>query len=587
MILETNLFGVHWTRRTTTPRLLLRLRSSLGVRFFAWFRVAPWGPFMLGQRKVRSPPLPPPMPSEQMICLLLAALLVIAHGTGGQNAHVDPSTMKNPRAGYIVDSLSVFSGLDVANKLSSFSGGRGGLNSKVQEAIARAMERKEELEREMVHIHEETEVLAQLDTDGDRKGKFKTIVTDSMDASSKTRGNEFHNQILRVQEIPIPYRQESPNATKFAAGTDNHTSSISSHPSGPDVLPRKIGTNHLQNSRFLEQHPGEHDGNVPVQYDTDPFDDNHAPHNAYGQWTPGAQVGDVQELADDEVPTHLMGNLNSMDQGAFYGRTAGTTEDGNNKKRRLYSRNEIINNQPFYPQRNELFPRVAVVRRLPTLEERPLRIAIPVITSEVQPYRWLVSKEGWLAFLPEENKLWGDGYDLVDGNLDTRIHLKMTSDTWILFDLQKSHSITGFRIYPAWANGPKDVVIQFAGRKSGPFYDAAEFQVEGTDGGSYVAVRWSGKQMQGYRNEGLQSSKFFDAGVVPVGRYFRLFIKSVWKGPYGKAMEGGTVPEQVVITEVQFFGRETVLPLNGIDKRACSYGYIYDDDTRSCMVAGT
>ena len=94
--------------------------------------------------------------------------------------------------------LCFISGATAVLRFSDFSGGRGGLNSKVQEAIARAMERKEELEREMVHIHEETEVLAQLDTDGDRKGKFKTIVTDSMDASSKTRGDEFHNQILQV-----------------------------------------------------------------------------------------------------------------------------------------------------------------------------------------------------------------------------------------------------------------------------------------------------------------------------------------------------------------------------------------------------
>ena len=93
--------------------------------------------------------------------------------------------------------------------------------------------------------------------------------------------------------------------------------------------------------------------------------------------------------------------------------------------------------------------------------------------------------------------------------------------------------------------------------------------------------------MQGYRNEGLQSSKFFDAGVVPVGRYFRLFIKSAYAGPYGKAKEGGEVPDQAVITEVQFYGRETVLGLTGIDKKACSYGFIYDDAIAACKMAGT
>ena len=46
-------------------------------------------------------------------------------------------------------------------------------------------------------------------------------------------------------------------------------------------------------------------------------------------------------------------------------------------------------------------------------------------------------------------------------NLETRVHLKyVASDTWVLFDLQKSHSITGFRIYPAWSNGPKKVKIR-------------------------------------------------------------------------------------------------------------------------------
>ena len=90
--------------------------------------------------------------------------------------------------------------------------------------------------------------------------------------------------------------------------------------------------------------------------------------------------------------------------------------------------------------------------------------------------------------------------------------------------------------------------------------------------------------MQGYRNEGLQTSKFFDAGIVPKGRYFRLFIINAWSGKYGKAVEGGGVPEQVVITEVQFFGRQIQLGLTGIDREACSYGYIYNKDNGECQL---
>ena len=92
--------------------------------------------------------------------------------------------------------------------------------------------------------------------------------------------------------------------------------------------------------------------------------------------------------------------------------------------------------------------------------------------------------------------------------------------------------------------------------------------------------------MQGYRNEGLQTSKFFDAGIVPKGRYFRLFIISSWTGVYGKETEGGGVPEQVVLTEVQFYGRQIQLGLTGIDREACSYGYIYNRDTGECKLAG-
>ena len=156
----------------------------------------------------------------------------------------------------------------------------------------------------------------------------------------------------------------------------------------------------------------------------------------------------------------------------------------------------------------------------------------------------------------------------MDGNLDTRVHLKMSSDTWILFDLQKSHSITGFRIYPAWSNGPKRVKIQFAGRESGPFIDAAEFEVGGEDGGAYVVVRWQGKIMQGYRNEGLQTSKFFDAGIVPKGRYFRLFIINAWSGKYGKAVEEVEFQSKLLLQKSSFSeGRFSWGSQESIEKR--------------------
>ena len=313
---------------------------------------------------------------------------------------------------------------------------------------------------------------------------------------------------------------------------------------------------------------------VPTQQLSNPFDDDMDADQDMLHTESSLDGYEHDNTIQLQLQNQLVHNLNVDDE-------------ENERDRRLYSKNEIVNNvygQPFYPQQNRLYPRVAVVRRLPVLEERPPRIAIPVITSEVQQYRWLVSKAGWKATLPKENKLWGDGKLLIDGNLDTRIHLKMSSDTWILFDLQRSHSITGFRIYPAWSNGPKRVKIQFAGRESGPFIDAAEFEVDGEDGGAYVVVRWQGKIMQGYRNEGLQTSKFFDAGIVPRGRYFRLFIINAWSGKYGKAVEGGGVPEQVVITEVQFFGRQIQLALTGIDREACSYGYIYNKDNGECQL---
>ena len=46
------------------------------------------------------------------------------------------------------------------------------------------------------------------------------------------------------------------------------------------------------------------------------------------------------------------------------------------------------------------------------------------------------------------------------------------------------------------------------------------------------------------------------------------------------------MPEQVVLTEVQFYGRQIQLGLTGIDREACSYGYIYNRDTGECKLAG-
>ena len=472
--------------------------------------------------------------------IYMAYFAMVIHGDAGDVASLH------------MESLNLFSGIDVMSKVKSMS--RGFLREDVKNAIAKAMERKRELEQAVLYQHKAEVVKdASKPESSNQNLNINDILND--EAGWETIKAEDTDHILTVVEVPIPYReQETRRRRKAKVGGEDEPSSHA---------PRQLGI--MDNSVLFQQDAETNKKHgLSVQYDSDPYDDD-AGGEGGGRGLDPSLAGTVVD--DDE-------------EGAG-------TEDEAVEGRKLYSKNEIINHQPFYPQQNDLYPRVAVVRRLPTLEERPPRIAIPVISSEVQPYRWLVSKEGWKAFLAPANKLWGEGSLLFDGDLDTRVHLKLNSDTWVLFDLQKSHSITGFRVYPAWANGPRVCIIQFAGRRSGPFYDAAEFVVDGNDGGSYVAVRWSGKEMQGYRNEGLQSSKFFDAGVVPVGRYFRLFVKSAYTGPYGKAVEGGGVPEQVVITEVQFYGRETVLGLKGIDKRACSYGYIYDDIQAACKMAGT
>lgn len=526
----------------------------------------------------------------------------------------------------IEDQLNIFAGIDVNIQVQQMS--RGKMRPDVKRAIEIAMKRKKELEIQLMEEEKEEqenvdtaprssiinkkkmkETLLPNETSND-ENKSNVTTTTSVNNNNNRKFNSSASPRGRrlIVEIPIPYRHEESEKKRIRLQREYESKKeyifIEDSPLNSTIIllqqesQGNVGQpyEHTVTTTTIAPSSSLHDLETNIQDETatatavptkllgNPFDDvNHDEQEELHHHNNNYEM-------NDDIKSHFQNQVivNHLDT-TIKGNKPKDGEDDNDKQRRLYSKNEIINNvygQPFFPQRNKLFPRVAVIRRLPTLEERPPRIAIPVITSEVQQYRWLVSKAGWKATLPEPNKLWGEGKLLIDGNLDTRVHLKMSSDTWVLFDLQKSHSITGFRIYPAWSNGPKKVKIQFAGRESGPFIDAAEFDVDGEDGGSYVVVRWQGKEMQGYRNEGLQTSKFFDAGIVPKGRYFRLFIISSWTGVYGKETEGGGVPEQVVLTEVQFYGRQIQLGLTGIDREACSYGYIYNRDTGECKLAG-
>ena len=65
---------------------------------------------------------------------------------------------------------------------------------------------------------------------------------------------------------------------------------------------------------------------------------------------------------NDDIKSHFQNQVivNHFDT-TIKGNKPKDGEDDNDKQRRLYSKNEIINNvygQPFFPQRNKLFPRV-------------------------------------------------------------------------------------------------------------------------------------------------------------------------------------------------------------------------------------
>ena len=100
---------------------------------------------------------------------------------------------------------------------------------------------------------------------------------------------------------------------------------------------------------------------VPTQPLNNPFDDD-VDANQHMLHTESSLDGyEHDNTIQLQLQHQLVHNLNVDDE-------------ENERDRRLYSKNEIVNNvygQPFFPQQNKLYPRVAVIRRLPVLEERP------------------------------------------------------------------------------------------------------------------------------------------------------------------------------------------------------------------------
>ena len=90
---------------------------------------------------------------------------------------------------------------------------------------------------------------------------------------------------------------------------------------------------------------------------------------------------------------------------------------------------------------------------------------------------------------------------LVDKDLGSQVHLKYTEGEpcWFVFNLRKAYQIAALRLRPAWSNGPKKVRLSFSAFLTGPWAVAAESEVDGREGGSYIMERWQGKVTQGYR----------------------------------------------------------------------------------------
>ena len=89
--------------------------------------------------------------------------------------------------------------------------------------------------------------------------------------------------------------------------------------------------------------------------------------------------------------------------------------------------------------------------------------------------------------------------------------------------------------------------------------------------------------MQGYRNEDYKRQKFFDAGIVPKGRYFRLFIINAWSGNMGRPWKEVEFQSKLYYRS-PVFGRQIQLGLTGsIEKRVRTV--IYNRDTGSELLS--
>lgn len=241
-------------------------------------------------------------------------------------------------------------------------------------------------------------------------------------------------------------------------------------------------------------------------------------------------------------------------------------------RRRLYS-------DSVYPQRNEEYPIPVFARYLPRVKAPEARVEQIVITGQVPEMAWLVSSTDWAPGGTGYNSeiIFGAASYAVDGDMLSQVHLKFDGvlSTFIIFNLFKAHQIAGIRVRPAWSNGPRKIKIFYSSLAAGPWYFAAEAEVAGKNGGSYIMERWNGKVVEGYRDHDLRTTITFPAGRLVSATFFKLEVLSVYEGVYAKG--------QAVIKELEFYGQELITPLNAATLRQCPWGTLFNEETGRCQ----
>ena len=178
------------------------------------------------------------------------------------------------------------------------------------------------------------------------------------------------------------------------------------------------------------------------------------------------------------------------------------------------------------------------------------------------PDAWLPSKKSWILkgvpeWAPDNTPyhspvLGGKMEYLLDRDLQTEVILDRRpggGKTWVTLDLGTSFDITQFRVYTSWSEGPRQTQLQFGYSGAGPWLEAGEFTVEGTD------KRTPGREYD-------QKATVLHSFGRLTARYWRVLFNTSYGFTQEQDQAGPPVRVDFMkLVELAFFGMETT-PIN-------------------------